>query len=157
MHVHAYLWVGDKAVFDREGSRRPDSPGFFGADVPPMLTAHWLLKPVALIRATWDEPGAAAGWLGEQLSAHAPRFLSPQDRDPARIAARTAAGAERLACGGDVSHGYYLNRPLFFSVALVTCSPNRAAPQAPCPGRSAAGPPGVGPPAVGPSGLMGPA
>lgn len=136
VHVHAYMWVGDKAVFDREGNRRPESPGFLGADVPPMLTAHWLLKPAALIRATWGEPGAAVGWLGEQLTVHAPRFLSPQDRDPVRLAARTAAGAERLAGGGDVSHGYYLNRPLFFSVALVACSPNRAAPQTPCPALS---------------------
>lgn len=112
---------------------------------------HWLLKPAALIRATWGEPGAAAGWLGEQLTVHAPRFLAPQDRDPVGLAARTAAGAERLAGGGDVSHGYYLNRPLFFSVALVTCSPNRVALQTPCPAlrasavQASAGP-GVGRP-----------
>ena len=33
----------------------------------------------------------------------------------------------------NLSLGYYLERPVFLSLALVTCSPNRAAPDLRCP------------------------
>ncbi|MFD3645865.1 hypothetical protein ACFWVT_00880 [Streptomyces cyaneofuscatus] len=42
---------------------------------------------------------------------------------------------ERLAWGGDVSLGHYLRGTVLHSVALVTCSPNRSAPDLPCPAR----------------------
>ncbi|MBZ6473752.1 hypothetical protein K9U14_10275 [Streptomyces griseocarneus] len=133
MHVHGYMWVGEKAVFDREGDRRPGGPGFGGSGVPPMRTADWLLKPAGLVRGTWDVPSGAAAWLVGRLAAHAARFHSPQDRDPTRLAAHASSVMDRLAWGGDVARGYYLERPLFLSLALVTCSPNRAAPEARCP------------------------
>lgn len=108
---------------------------FRTGDLPPMETALWLTKPGRLVRGTWQEPKDAAAWLGEQLTAYAPRFLSESDRDSTRLAVLVNSAAEQLGWGGDVSHGFYLERPAFLSVALVTCSPNRAAPDAPCPVR----------------------
>ncbi|WP_324614755.1 hypothetical protein [Streptomyces albireticuli] len=98
-----------------------------------MQTAHWLLKPAGVVRGTWTDPETAVDWLTARLAEHAPRFLSPQDRDARRLAGQGRAARERLSWGGDVSLGHYLNQPLFLSLALVTCSPNRAAPALPCP------------------------
>ncbi|MFE4611621.1 hypothetical protein ACFRK5_25235 [Streptomyces niveus] len=104
-------------------------------DVPPIETALWLLKPVKLIRGTWEKPKDAADWLGRRLSEHAPRFASDQDSDSARLALRVASAVDRLGRGGDVSLGYCLRRRHFLSLAVVTCSPNRATPDAGCPAR----------------------
>lgn len=41
--------------------------------------------------------------------------------------------------GGDVSLGFYLERPAYLSLAVVTCSPNRAKPELACPAARAAG------------------
>ncbi|MEV0266817.1 hypothetical protein AB0I49_36485 [Streptomyces sp. NPDC050617] len=156
MHCHGYLWVGEKATFDKEGIRRPPaaeeptatSPSDVAqryreaaaewrtCDVPPIQVAHWLMKPSRLVRGTWEEPKEAAEWLGRQLVEFAPRFSSEEDRDSTRLTGRVAFAAETLAWGGDISHGHYLRRPQFLSLALVTCSPNRAAPQLNCPLRS---------------------
>ncbi|MFJ1592151.1 hypothetical protein ACIOD0_18130 [Kitasatospora albolonga] len=158
MHYHGYLWTGDKKRFDKEGHRRPpgappppstredDTDGnrldqryreavteFRTGDLPPMETALWLTKPGRLVRGTWPEPKDAATWLGEQLAEYAPRFLSESDRDSTRLATLGNSAAEQLGWGRDVSHGFYLERPSFLSVALVCCSPNRAAPDMPCP------------------------
>ncbi|WP_058045090.1 hypothetical protein [Streptomyces roseifaciens] len=153
MHFHGYLWTGDKAVHDKESVRRPPSstePASTSppeviqryreavtewrvTGVPPMQTAHWLLKPAAFVRGTWDDPERAAAWLGDRLVEHAPRFAAKADRGSAWQAALVAAAAERLGWGGDVSHGFYLERPVFLSLALVTCSPNRAMADQPCP------------------------
>lgn len=40
---------------------------------------------------------------------------------------------------GDLSYGFYLERPSYLSLALVTCSPNRTGPGLPCPDGAAAG------------------
>ncbi|MBH1933188.1 hypothetical protein I5Q34_02610 [Streptomyces sp. AV19] len=153
MHVHGYLWAGDKTTFDKESNRRPPpssaptstSPAevteryreavaeWNTAGVPPIETAYWLQKPARFIRDTWDEPEKAADWIRRQLAAYAPRFASGYDRDASRMAALATSAAERLALGGDVSLGFYLGRPLFLSLALVTCSPNRTVPEQPCP------------------------
>jgi hypothetical protein len=45
------------------------------------------------------------------------------------------SAAERLESGADVSLGFYLERPAYLSLALVTCSPNRSKPELPCPAR----------------------
>lgn len=70
---------------------------------------------------------------GERLAEHASRFVSRADRDSARLAGTVAYVTETLGWGGDVSLGYYLGRPSFLSLAVVTCSPNRAAPDLECP------------------------
>ncbi len=106
---------------------------FRTGDLPPMETALWLMKPGRLVRGTWEEPKEAAEWLGQRLAEYAPRFASESDRDSTRLALLVHCAAERLGWGGDVSHGFYLERPAFLSVALVTCSPNRAAPDLACP------------------------
>ncbi|GAA2714411.1 MULTISPECIES: hypothetical protein [Streptomyces] len=164
MHVHGYLWTGEKSAFDKESIRRPPpsvAPTATGPDdvqqryreavaewratgVPPIATAYWLLKPARLVQGTWDEPEEAAEWLGERLAGATPRFAAGADRDATRQAALVASAAERLALGGDVSLGFYLQSTLFLSVALVACSPNRAAPELHCPIGKAA--PGVHPP-----------
>ncbi|MFK4066201.1 hypothetical protein [Streptomyces sp. NPDC029674] len=153
MHHHGYLWTGPKQRFDDEALRRPPPPHvppegsrpelvqrhrevkaeFRLVDLPPLETAYWLLKPEKLIRGTWEEPKEAAEWLGERLVEYAPRFGSEADRDHTRLAVIVGSAAERLGWGGDVSHGCYLERPAFLSLALVCCSPNRAAPQLVCP------------------------
>ncbi|MEU1822487.1 hypothetical protein ABZ502_08550 [Streptomyces abikoensis] len=154
MHHHGYAWLGEKKTFDKESIRRP--PGqpptatsekdvvhryreavavFPTSDVPPIQTAHWLMKPPSMIRGTWEEPKEAGAWLGLQLAEFAPRFASQEDREVTRLVVLVKAAVERLTWGGDVSLSHYLNGTVFHSVALVTCSPNRAAPDLPCPAR----------------------
>ncbi|GLF99254.1 hypothetical protein SYYSPA8_33175 [Streptomyces yaizuensis] len=147
------MWTGPKQRFDDEALRRPPYPSpppadgrtdlvqrykevkaeFPVVDLPPLETAYWLIKPRELVRDTWDEPKEAAQWLGEQLIGYAPRFASVSDRDSTRLAMLVGSAAERLGWGGDVAHGFYLERPSFLSLALVGCSPNRALPEVDCP------------------------
>ncbi|MFF2020683.1 hypothetical protein ACFVW2_02560 [Streptomyces sp. NPDC058171] len=153
MHHHGYLWTGPKQRFDDEALRRPppvDPPPqgcrpetvqrhrevkaeFPVVDLPPLETSYWLAKPCGLVRGTWQEPEKAAEWLGERLARYAPRFASESDRDTARLAELVGSAAARLEWGGDLSHGFYLERPVFLSLALVCCTPNRAVPELDCP------------------------
>ncbi|NUP17209.1 MAG: hypothetical protein HOZ81_14090 [Streptomyces sp.] len=153
MHHHGYLWTGPKQRFDQEALRRPPHPEppptgskpelvqryrevvaeFPVVDLPPLETAYWLIKPRTLVRGTWDEPKEAAAWLGEQLAEFAPRFVAEAQRDAMHVARLVGSAAERLVGGGDVSHGFYLERPSYLSLSVVTCSPNRALPELPCP------------------------
>ncbi|MFM9447229.1 hypothetical protein [Streptomyces acidiscabies] len=155
MHHHGYLWTGPKQRFDQEALRRPPHPqpppaesrpeliqryrdvaaDFPTIDLPPLETAYWLIKPRSMVRGTWDEPKEAATWLGERLAEYAPRFDSDRDRDAARLATLVDSVAERLDSGADVSLGFYLERPSYLSVAVVTCSPNRSNPELACPVR----------------------
>ncbi|NGO40953.1 hypothetical protein [Streptomyces ureilyticus] len=153
MHHHGYLWTGPKERFDHEALRRPPHPDpppagskpeliqryrevaaeFPTSDLPPLETAYWLIKPRTLVRGTWGDAKEAAAWLGEQLAQYAPRFTSEKDRDTTHLALRVNDAKERLGWGGDVSLGFYLDRPSYLSLAVVTCSPNRAAPELTCP------------------------
>jgi hypothetical protein len=153
VHHHAYLWTGPKERFDDEALRRPPHPDpppagsrpeliqryhqvaaeFATSDLPPLETAYWLAKPRSLVRGTWGEAKEAAAWLGERLAEYAPRFASESDRDAARLARLVSAATERLRSGADVSYGCYLERPSYLSLAVVTCSPNRAMPELACP------------------------
>ncbi|WP_210590990.1 hypothetical protein [Streptomyces sp. GESEQ-35] len=155
MHHHGYLWAGPKERFDDEALRRPPHPepppaegrpeliqryreveaGFPTADLPPLETAYWLVKPRSLVRGTWNEPKEAAAWLGERLAEYAPRFVSETDRDVARLISMVNSAAERLDSGADVSLGFYLERPSYLSLTMVTCSPNRSKPELSCPVR----------------------
>ncbi|MGW2847017.1 hypothetical protein [Streptomyces sp. NPDC001274] len=153
MHHHGYLWTGPKERFDQEALRRPPHPEpppagsrpelahryrevateFPASDLPPLETAYWLVKPPSLVRGTWDEAKEAASWLGERLAAYAFRFAAETDRDTARLARLVYAAAEQLRSGADVSHGFYLERPAFLSLAVVTCTPNGANAELTCP------------------------
>ncbi|MEV1068893.1 hypothetical protein [Streptomyces sp. NPDC050263] len=153
MHHHGYLWTGPKQRFDQEALRRPPHPEpppadsrpelfqryrevaaeFPTSDLPPLETALWLMKPPSLVRGTWEEPKEAAAWLGGRLVEYAPRFAAEGDCDAFRFARVVESAAAQLACGGDVSCGFYLERPAYLSLAVVTCSPNRSVPQLPCP------------------------
>ncbi|MFE3597965.1 hypothetical protein [Streptomyces sp. NPDC059142] len=160
MHHHGYLWTGPKHDFDREGLRRPPHPDpppaatagdtaaqrladryreaaaeFPTSDLAPLETALWLMKPATLIRGTWHEPKEGAAWLREQLASYAPRFDSSTRRDSTYLDGLTYSATERMAWGGDVALGFYLDRPAYLSLALVTCSPNRSSPGLPCPTR----------------------
>ena len=155
MHHHGYLWTGPKASFDNEALRRPPHPEpppagrkpeliqryrevaaeFPTVDLPPLETAYWLIKPRSLVRATWSEAKEAASWLGEQLGEYAPRFVSEAQRDTTHLARLMNSAAARLESGADVSLGFYLERPSYLSLSLVTCSPNRSKPELPCPVR----------------------
>ncbi|ELS54117.1 hypothetical protein [Streptomyces viridochromogenes] len=153
MHHHGYLWTGPKARFDQEALRRPPHPEpppagsrpeliqryrevaaeFPTSDLPPLETAYWLVKPRSLVRGTWPDPGSAAAWLGDRLTEYAPRFASPPQRDAGHLSRLVISAAERLASGGDVSLGFYLERPSYLSLALVTCVPDRGIRELPCP------------------------
>ncbi|MFD7133661.1 hypothetical protein [Streptomyces sp. NPDC059894] len=153
MHHHGYLWTGPKERFDQEALRRPPHPEpppagsrpdliqryrevaaeFPTSDLPPLETAYWLVKPRSLIRGTWDEAKEAASWLAERLAEYAPRFTCDRDRDTTHLATLINSVAERLGSGADVSLGFYLERPSYLSLALVTCSPNRSIPELACP------------------------
>lgn len=67
------------------------------------------------------------------LAEHAHRFAYEQGRDSSRLSRRVDSAAERLSTGADVSYGFYLERPTYLSLAVVTCSPNRSTPTLPCP------------------------
>ncbi|WP_369390007.1 hypothetical protein AB5J72_21925 [Streptomyces sp. CG1] len=153
MHHHGYLWTGPKARFDQEAPRRPPHPEpppegsrpeliqryrevaaeFPASDLPPLETAYWLVKPRSLVRGTWPEPKPATAWLSDRLTEYAPRFASEAERDPGRLTTLVASARERLASGRDVTLGFYLERPSYLSLALVTCSPNRESRELPCP------------------------
>ncbi|MFI2434436.1 hypothetical protein [Streptomyces sp. NPDC018693] len=153
MHHHGYLWTGPKARFDEEALRRPPHPEppsagsrpellqryrevaaeFPASELPPLETAYWLVKPHSLVRGTWPDPKAASAWLSDRLTEYAPRFGSEAQRDGIRLTAIVASARERLASGCDVSFGFYLERPSYLSLALVTCSPNRQHSHLPCP------------------------
>ncbi|MFI6546423.1 hypothetical protein ACIBO9_24560 [Streptomyces prunicolor] len=153
MHHHAYLWTGPKPRFDQEALRRPPHPEppppgsrpeliqryrevaaeFPTSDLPPLETAYWLVKPSSLVRGTWPDPAAAADWLRRQLASYAPRFGNEAQRDAGHLARFVSSSTERLGSGGDASYGFYLERPSYLSLALVTCSPNRTRPNLPCP------------------------
>ncbi|MFF9580537.1 hypothetical protein [Streptomyces achromogenes] len=160
MHHHGYLWVGPKERFDNEALRRPPHPEpppppvshedvkaeqlvkryrevvaeFPVSDLPPIETAYWLIKPRSLVRGTWGEAKEAAAWIGERLAEYAPRFASECDRDTTGLTQVVNDTAERLESGTDVSLGFYLERPTYLSLAVVTCSPNRSKPDLACPG-----------------------
>ncbi|MER6333009.1 hypothetical protein ABT298_27555 [Streptomyces sp. NPDC001034] len=159
MHHHGYLWAGSKERFDQEALRRPPHPEpppapvsdedvkaeqllkryrevvaeFPTSDLPPIETAYWLIKPRSLVRGTWEEAKEAASWLGERLAEYAPRFASERDRDTTRLARLVNAAVEQLHSGADVSYSFYLERPSYLSLAVVTCSPNRANAELACP------------------------
>ncbi|MDT0453925.1 hypothetical protein [Streptomyces hesseae] len=153
MHFHGYLWLGDKAVFDKDSLRRPPSAlepvatspsdvveryreavaEWRASEVPPLETAYWLVKPAKLIRGTWEHPKEAAEWLGERLAEYAQRFASDEDREAKRLEQKVFNAAGTLGWGGDVSVGFYLRRPLFLSLAVVSCSPDRGAADRRCP------------------------
>ncbi|MEU9404722.1 hypothetical protein AB0E08_03260 [Streptomyces sp. NPDC048281] len=153
MHHHGYLWTGPKDRFDQEALRRPPHPApppggsrpeliqryrevaaeFPTSDLPPVETAYWLIKPHSLVRGTWEEAEEAASWLGERLTDYASRFASERDRDIMRLAPLVNAAAEQLHSGADVSYGFYLERPSYLHLAVVTCTPNRSLPTLPCP------------------------
>ncbi|MEU4652558.1 hypothetical protein AB0G32_01180 [Streptomyces sp. NPDC023723] len=153
MHHHGYLWTGPKARFDQEALRRPPHPGppppdsrpelvqryrevataFPASDLPPLEPAYWLLKPPALIHGTWDEAASAAAWLRDRLTEYAPRFATEAHRAPRRLTAHVTAATARLTTGGDIALGFYLERPAYLSLTLVTCSPHRTRPELPCP------------------------
>ncbi|MGW0309733.1 hypothetical protein [Streptomyces flavidovirens] len=152
MHIHGYAWLGEKQAFDKESVRRPPGqpPTASGPDdgldryrqavaefpttaVPPIQTAHWLMKPASMVRGTWEEPKEAGEWLRLQLTEFAPRFASRSEREVSRLVILVRRAVERLTWGGDVSLGHYLTGVVFHSLALVTCSPNRSEPALPCP------------------------
>ncbi|OWA14582.1 hypothetical protein B9W68_10530 [Streptomyces sp. CS227] len=61
------------------------------------------------------------------------RSTASRPRDTARLAGLVESTAERLGSGADVSFGFYLERPSYLSLAVVTCSPNRGQAGLACP------------------------
>ncbi|MFE0425131.1 hypothetical protein, partial [Streptomyces sp. NPDC058953] len=84
---------------------------------------------------TGQAPRDGAASLRERTTVNAPGFLSQSHPDSERLALLPTNARDRLAQGGDVSHGFYLERPSYLSLALVCCFPNRARPELHCPVR----------------------
>ncbi|MBO4258779.1 hypothetical protein GRC12_33670, partial [Streptomyces griseorubiginosus] len=66
------------------------------------------------------------------------QIITARDEEGSRLSKHALArlvvsAAEHLHSGADVSYGFYLERPSYLSLAVVTCSPNRALPGAACP------------------------
>lgn len=90
--------------------------------MPPIQTAHWLMKPPSTIPGTREEPKEAGEWLGLQLAEFAPRFASPQEADAIHLVVLVRAAVERLTWGGDVSLGHYLSGTVFHSTRMPSSS-----------------------------------
>ncbi|WP_459754277.1 hypothetical protein [Streptomyces sennicomposti] len=117
------------AVHHRGAERRRDRPDA-------VRSHHLSPRPPPLLPGRSGRREGAAGtaaWLGERLAAYAPRFAAEAHRDAGRLARHVTHAAGRLGWGGDVSLGFYLERPVYLSLALVTCAPNRANPDLACP------------------------
>jgi hypothetical protein len=134
-HHHGYLWLGSGLALLKDGPRRPEHPEFATSKVVPLELAHWLLKPPAFIRGTWNDPQEAAAWLGAQAQEHAEAFSSEHERDVEVIASKAGRAAEAAARGEDVVGGWYLTGRRFLSVCLIACSPHRFRPEYGCPQR----------------------
>lgn len=139
-HFHAYRWQGERRTYDQEADRRPatragepPSPGFLANPCTPVQVNHWLLRPAKAIAHTLDTPAAAAAWYRAELEAAAGSFASPQLAAPDRLSAHVEHVARTLRHGGDVSGGWYLRGTGYLTLDLIGCSPNRAAPDLPCP------------------------
>lgn len=68
---HAPPVGAEEALRERYRNAVADFPA---TGVPPVQTAHWLMKPASMVRGTWEEPKEAGEWLGLQLAEFAPRF-----------------------------------------------------------------------------------
>ncbi|TMU98213.1 hypothetical protein [Streptomyces sp. DASNCL29] len=150
-HWHCYRWTGERRTLDDESARRPPhmvvrdispqewkqiaatSPAFMASEVPPLEVPHWLLRPVRMIKNTFEAPDKAASWYRDQVSELSPSFMSAFDKEPDRQAEWFAAADGRLRWGGDVVGGWYLRGTGFASVQVVACSSNRIRPTIPCP------------------------
>ncbi|WP_461033680.1 hypothetical protein [Streptomyces mayteni] len=137
-HFHAYRWQGDRRTHDQEGPRRPESPAFAANPCTPILIANWLLRPAGAIAATFYDVDAAVAWFREQAERAAPGFMSPQEREPARVGAKVAHVAATLHRGGDAHAAWYVQATGYRTLDLITCSPNGRDPRLPCPQRGAA-------------------
>jgi hypothetical protein len=158
LHHHGYTWLGEKRVFDIEALRRPPHPDpppranpgdlaaqrlgeryreviaeFTVTGVPPIQTAHWLMKPPTAVQGTWTDPVEAGRWLVVRLDEISDRLAVASERTADRRARLVSSALERLSWGGDVSLGHYVVGTQFHSLAVVTCSPNSAGPGLPCP------------------------
>lgn len=69
-----------------------------------------------------------SGW-----AEYTPRFASEPQRQIAHLSHLVDSAADRLGWGGDVSYGFYLERPWYLAVSVVTCAPNRAVAELACP------------------------
>lgn len=151
MHHHGYAWLGEKQVFDKESNRRPPpsqaptahSPvevmdrhrqavaEFPTTDVPPLQTAHWLIKPPSMVRGTWEEPKEAGEWLGLQLTEFAPRVRLGRGpgSDPSGAAREVGCGTADL---GRMCHwGTTSKEPC--SIRSRSCPAPRTVPVPNCP------------------------
>ncbi|MDT0320323.1 hypothetical protein [Streptomyces millisiae] len=139
-HIHAYRWTGDRRTYDQEGPRRPESPAFAANRCTPILIANWLLRPASAITATFHDIDDAVRWFEEQMTHAAPGFASPQEGEPARLAAKVAHVAATLRRGRDAHAAWYIQATGYTTLDLITCSPNRGGPGFSCPGAESAAP-----------------
>ncbi|MGW3013559.1 hypothetical protein ACWC9R_32740 [Streptomyces sp. NPDC001219] len=129
-HHHAYVWLGSGEVLVKPGDahRRPDHPEFRSAQVMPLASADWLLKPAARIEATFEEPKEAADWYDTQLAHYAGLFVGTYPPKPLYDETVRA-----LCAGEDRVGGWWVSGGRFLSLNLIACSPHRVRPDLACP------------------------
>ncbi|MCO5994277.1 hypothetical protein [Actinoallomurus rhizosphaericola] len=133
MHFHAYLYRGPgEAIKPFDDARRPGTPEFQTAVVPPEATSAWLSKPARMVKGTWDDPGEAVTWLARQYTDVADQrmHLDRQLQAPS-LETMTANALDTLRRGNDVVWAWWLRGGNFIDLT-VACCPNRDA-EHPCP------------------------
>lgn len=124
-HWHAYTWTG--YALPERGTCR--SPFTF---CPPLVTSQWLLKPRAMMAATFRTPPQCLAWLIRRLDAQPPLGTQPDNT-------RLMSALERMTeHPGDAVLSYWTPSGRLVSHTLVSCpKPGLPCPDTILPGRAA--------------------
>ena len=125
-HWHGYAWTGHGQDIVRDAARRPGpDSGFLSNALPPLVTAHWLLKPRNQIKGTWTDPADAVAWLLARYEE------TPEPGGPS-LELRTELARDALPRGNDVTWAYWLGGGRFVHYSVLSC-PRRTEPDVRCP------------------------
>lgn len=126
MHFHAYLYRGPgEAIKPFDDARRPGTVEFQTAVVPPEATSAWLVKPVRMVKGTWDDPAEAVVWLSQHYIDIADlRMHLDRQREAPSPETMAANALDTLTRGNDVVWVWWLRGGGFIDLAVVCC-PNR--------------------------------
>ncbi|EFL13873.1 hypothetical protein [Streptomyces sp. C] len=154
-HFHGYgPWIGSSKRYAQEHNRRPvheivpdreldpklyarytDAKNEFqNGDLPPMTTAHWLLKTRSFHRSDqmWTDPEEAVIWLKGIYAENPPGEVGgkPGYLD---LESKITHARECLGLGQDVSWVYYFAGAERMVSYSVVCCPNHSHPELACP------------------------
>ncbi|MDF5751447.1 hypothetical protein [Spongiactinospora sp. TRM90649] len=138
-HFHAYRWVGQRVILDKEdGMRRTpiDLTDFAvkNSPFPPFRMCDYLLKAPGQICKTTASVEEAADWLAEQFDELAPSIAHPGRLEPDPRTSLLEEAVKYLSHADSVCRGYWLNGERYAVLAVVHC-PDFHVPDYPCPAR----------------------